>query len=91
MYRVNKSADTNILTQLKDQPAIKEAIFADIEKQLRTTLTQQYNTKMEYLKRNLYNIDYIVRDSIAQDSTLSQVYISILRYSYVIHIQHIHS
>jgi hypothetical protein len=44
-----------------------------------------YQSKMDYLKRNLFSVDNIVCDSIAQGA--KQVYVSILRCSYMIHIR----
>ena len=81
-----------ILSQMKEQPSVKEKIYDDLKK----TLDEEYNKKIiskaeydnniQFITENLKQIDHIVKDWLTADKTSSYVLITIINKKYTINI-----
>jgi uncharacterized protein YcbK (DUF882 family) len=81
-----------ILSQMKEQPSVKEKIYDDLKKSLdeeynkRIISKTEYDNNIQFITENLKQIDHIVKDWLTADKTSSYVLISIINKKYTINI-----
>ena len=81
-----------ILSQMKEQPSVKEKIYDDLKKSLdeeynkRIISKAEYDNNIQFITENLKQIDHIVKDWLTADKTSSYVLISIINKKYTINI-----
>jgi|UniRef100_A0A6C0DM48 uncharacterized protein YcbK (DUF882 family) len=81
-----------ILSQMKEQPSVKEKIYDELKKSLdeeynkRIISKAEYDNNIQFITENLKQIDHIVKDWLTADKTSSYVLISIINKKYTINI-----
>jgi len=81
-----------ILSQMKEQPSVKEKIYDDLKKSLdgeynkRIISKGEYDNNIQFITENLKQIDHIVKEWLTADKTSSYVLISIINKKYTINI-----